>query len=32
MNLKTFVVKWGLQIFAAIVLSGILLYSALAAR
>lgn len=32
MNLKTFAVKWGLQILAAVVLSGILLYSALVAR
>lgn len=32
MNLKTFAVKWGLQIFAAVVLCGILLYSVLAAR
>ncbi len=32
MNLKTFAAKWGLQIFAAAVLCGILVYSVVVAR
>lgn len=30
MNLKTFLLRWGLQLVAAAILCGILLYSALA--
>lgn len=32
MNIQQFLFKWGLQIFAAIVLGGILMYSFLNAR